>query len=274
MSAQNKVSENKVVRGTHYPTNTMSKTKNKNDRPTRNLENQLKITKGFKHISGVDECGRGSLVGVVTVCAVVLPEFFEMEGINDNKKLTRKQIELLYHKLVIYPGLLYAIVHGTEKEIDNSNILAVTLDCMGRAVQELENKYSMKIDHTLVDGNQVPPILKRKCTTIVNGDSLCTAISVASIIGKHTRINLMKEYHKKYPLYGFDKNDGYGVKKHREAIETYGPCEIHRKTFNPVKTLLLAASTHNEKKMVNTRKRTIIGSNDKQTSKKSKKNNV
>jgi ribonuclease HII len=187
---------------------------------------------GCRLIAGVDEAGRGPLAGPVVAAACILPRALHIEGIDDSKKLTAGQREELYHILTTHPEIFYGIGIVENALIDEMNILRASLHAMALAVKEL----SKEPDYLLIDGNHLPPtqILSK---AVIKGDSRSVSIGAASIIAKHKRDLLMLEYHEKFPHYGFDKHKGYGTKLHIEALKTYGPCPIHRKSFEPVKSL-------------------------------------
>jgi ribonuclease HII len=186
-------------------------------------------SKGFKLIAGIDEAGRGPLAGPVVASTVILPENCVIEDLNDSKKLSPKKRELLY-KIIKEKALFYTIAIVDNDIIDKINILQATLLAMKNSVLQLEKKP----DICLIDGNCKVKDLDIAQETIVGGDAKSAAIAAASILAKVRRDNLMDEYAKKYPLYGFDKHKGYGTKRHIEAINQYGVCPIHRMSFAPI----------------------------------------
>lgn len=180
-----------------------------------------------KIVCGIDEVGRGPLAGPVVSAAVVLPEGFFHSHIKDSKKLSSQKIKDL-SQLIKKVALAYSIGVKDNNFIDRYDILTATLRSMEEAVRSL----SIKPDIILIDGNQKNPYIKdisQKC--IVKGDSKVISISAAAIIAKDYRDRIMEEYGKKFPQYGFEIHKGYGTKGHLLAIEKYGPCEIHRKSF-------------------------------------------
>ena len=187
---------------------------------------------GRRLIAGVDEAGRGPLAGPVVAAACILPRGLHIEGIDDSKKLSPKQREKLYHILTTHPDIIYGIGIVENALIDEMNILRASLHAMALAVKEL----SKEPDYLLIDGNYLPPT-QIVSKAVIKGDSHSISIGAASIIAKHKRDLLMVEYHEKFPYYGFDKHKGYGTKMHLEALKTYGPCPIHRTSFEPVKSL-------------------------------------
>jgi ribonuclease HII len=181
--------------------------------------------KGYKFIAGVDEVGRGPLAGPVVTAAVILKENELIEGVDDSKKLSEKQREILYEvikqrALAIEIGIIY------EKEIDEINILNATKKAMEIAILNL----SPKPDFILLDAVKLEKIKIDQCS-IIKGDSLSISIAAASIIAKVTRDRLIVELDKKYPEYGFAKHKGYGTAEHIAALRKYGICPIHRVSF-------------------------------------------
>lgn len=183
---------------------------------------------GSHNICGIDEAGRGPLAGPVVVAACILPPFLRIEGINDSKKLTEKKRKELY-KIIVKNAIDYKIVFVSEKEVDELNIYQATKKGMLEAV----NGLSVTPDHVLIDAMPLNE-LKIPHTSIIHGDARCASVAAASIIAKVTRDEYMEKMDIKYPNYGFKKHKGYGTKNHIEALEKYGPCKIHRKTYAPV----------------------------------------
>lgn len=187
-------------------------------------ENVL-IKKGYKLIAGVDEAGRGPLAGPVYAAAVILPEDVRIDGINDSKKLSEKKREELFEKITAQ-AVSYCIYSVDEKIIDEVNILNATHQAMNGAVDGLD----IKPDYVIIDGNSIKG-MEIPHETIVKGDAKSISIAAASILAKVARDRYITEISEKYPEYGFEKHKGYGTKAHYEAIEKYGICDIHRKTF-------------------------------------------
>ena len=185
-------------------------------------------------IAGVDEAGRGPLAGPVVAAAVILDPQNPIEGLADSKKLSENQRNRLA-ALIKQQALSYSIAQASVTEIDQLNILQATLLAMQRAV----NGLTVVPDQVLVDGNRLPT-LTIPARAIVKGDSKIKAISAASILAKVTRDALMVACHKQHPDFSFHIHKGYGTKQHIAEIEKFGCLEIHRRTFNPVKTLLAA----------------------------------
>lgn len=179
-------------------------------------------------ICGVDEVGRGPLAGPLVVAACILPPFLRINGINDSKKLSEKKRDELY-KLIMKEALYYKIVFISEEDVDNLNIYQATKKGMLEAIRGLE----VKPDHCLIDAMPLGE-LDIPHTSIIHGDARCASIAAASILAKVTRDQFMEKMDIKYPNYGFKKHKGYGTKAHMDALEKYGPCEIHRKTYAPV----------------------------------------
>ncbi|MDR1523410.1 MAG: ribonuclease HII [Endomicrobium sp.] len=185
--------------------------------------------KGLKFVAGIDEAGRGPLAGPVVASTVILPKNCLIDDLNDSKQLSPKKRDLLF-KIIKEKALFYTVSIVDNYIIDKINILQATLLAMKNSVLQLE----IKPDICLIDGNCKIKDLDIAQETIVGGDAKSAAIAAASILAKVTRDNLMGEYAKKYPLYGFDKHKGYGTKKHIEAINQHGVCPIHRMSFAPI----------------------------------------
>ena len=183
--------------------------------------------------AGVDEAGRGPLAGPVVVAAVILDKANPIEGLDDSKKLSEKKREELF-ELIVERALGYSIVEVDPKQIDEMNILQATLFGMSKAVKELDPKP----EFVLIDGNQVPYDLRDIAKAVVGGDAYHDCISAASILAKVTRDRIMVRLSGKYPQYNFAKHKGYPTKEHIEALGKYGACEIHRKSFEPVRNAL------------------------------------
>ena len=183
-------------------------------------------------VAGVDEAGRGPLAGPVVAAAVILDPKNPIEGLADSKKLSETQRNRLALLIKQY-ALSYSIAQASVIEIDELNILQASLLAMQRAV----NGLSLQPDQVLVDGNK-PPKLVVPALAIIKGDSKVKAISAASILAKVTRDEIMVEYNKHYPDFAFHVHKGYGTKQHIAEIEKFGCLDIHRRTFNPVKSLL------------------------------------
>jgi len=183
-------------------------------------------------VAGVDEAGRGPLAGPVVVAAVILDPRRPITGLNDSKQLSQKTREALFPQIQEM-AVAWSIVEVAAEEIDNINILQATLLGMRRAVESLSPAPSL----ALVDGNRAPAV-NCEVRTIVHGDSLEPAISAASILAKVFRDRLMTDYHRRFPCYGFDRHKGYPTAEHLRRLQENGPCEIHRKSFVPVRNVL------------------------------------
>ena len=183
--------------------------------------------KGINFIAGIDEVGRGPLVGPVVAAAVILPEGFYNKDINDSKKLSEKKRNELY-EVIKNNAISIGIGIVSNKRIDEINIYEATKEAMKLAIDNL----SVKPEYLLIDAMKldvdIPSI------SIIKGDAKSESIAAASIIAKVTRDKMMYELDKKYPIYDFANNKGYGTKKHIEAIEKYGIISEHRKSFKPV----------------------------------------
>lgn len=185
--------------------------------------------KGIYVIGGVDEVGRGPLIGSVITACVVLPHNFELEGLTDSKKLSEKKRDK-YYEIIMKEALAVGIGECTEKEIDKYNIYEATKIAMKRAIDEASKK--IKIEHVLIDA--MPLDINIPTTSIIKGDSKSISIAAASVIAKVTRDRMMYELDKKYPMYDLAHNKGYPTKKHLEAICEYGITEYHRLSYKPV----------------------------------------
>ena len=185
--------------------------------------------KGIVYIAGVDEVGRGPLVGPVVTSCVVLPKDYFLDGLIDSKKLTKKQREKFFD-IIQKDALGIGIGIKSEKVIDEINIYEATKLAMIDAINECRKK--CKIEHILIDAMKLD--IDIPSTSIIKGDLKSITISAASVIAKVTRDRMMEELDQKYPMYGFKDNAGYGTKRHIEAIKEYGIIEEHRKTFKPV----------------------------------------
>ena len=194
-----------------------------------NLEYERALyKKGIEYIAGVDEVGRGPLVGPVVTACVVLPKDYKLEGLTDSKKLSEKKRECFYD-IIMRDAFGVGIGIKDEKVIDEVNIYEATKLAMYEAIKNT----NCKIEHILIDAMKLEN-LDIPSTSIIKGDLLSQTIAAASVIAKVTRDRMMDELDKKYPEYEFKKNKGYPTKVHREAIEKYGIIKEHRKTFKPV----------------------------------------
>ncbi len=188
-------------------------------------------------VIGVDEAGRGPLVGSVVAAAVAFPPGFRVDGLTDSKKLSEKKREALYNQIT--SECYWSFAQSNSNEIDQINILEATMLAMKKAVEQLmllieDNSQTISV---LVDGNRCPDIQNSRA--IIKGDLTEPVISAASIIAKVTRDRQMIALDQEYPEYGFSKHKGYGTKAHLEALANFGPIQgQHRFTFAPVKKLI------------------------------------
>ncbi|MES2659212.1 MAG: ribonuclease HII [Verrucomicrobiota bacterium] len=196
--------------------------------PDLSLEIALQA-RGFFKIAGIDEAGRGPLAGPVSAAAVILPEGFTCDGLDDSKKISARKRESLYQTLTADPRILWAVATADREEIDRLNILRATHLAMRRAVEALSEIPS----HCLIDGLPVRNF-PFPHDGIVKGDGLSLSIAAASIIAKVTRDRIMLAIDREFPQFGFAKHQGYGTKAHLEALRTHGPCCHHRRSFQPV----------------------------------------
>jgi len=185
--------------------------------------------RGFGRIAGVDEAGRGPLAGPVVAAAVIFPAGFTDSRINDSKRLDARRREELV-PVITGAAINWAVAESSESEVDAINILQATLRAMERALSALQ----VAPDYVLVDGSIVPGILVPG-EAVIGGDGRVACIAAASILAKVHRDRLMQAYHERWPVYGFDKNKGYGTAAHLTALAKHGPCPIHRRSFRPIR---------------------------------------
>jgi len=188
---------------------------------------------GFLRIAGLDEAGRGPLAGPVVAAAVVFSKSIKIKGLRDSKKVPEKERGLLYEEIVRFSEDIGIGIVGHE-EIDRFDILRATKLAMQYAVENL----SMHPDLLVIDAVSLPSI-QIKQFSIIRGESISASIAAASIVAKCERDKIMLEYHRQFPQYNFDRNKGYSTKDHLDMIRIYGPCPIHRKSFQKVMTLEL-----------------------------------
>ena len=182
----------------------------------------------MKIVAGVDEVGRGSLIGPVYAAAVILKKSIDKKILKDSKKLSKSKREIL--SKYIKKNSVWAIGKASVKEIEKINILHASLLAMKRAIVKLKKKPSL----VLIDGNKLPIIKNYKLNSVVKGDQKIPSISAASIIAKVTRDKMITNLGKKFKEYNWDKNCGYGTKQHLKAIKNLGITSHHRKTFSPL----------------------------------------
>ena len=189
---------------------------------------------GIEFIGGVDEVGRGPLIGNVVAACCVLPKNFKLDGLNDSKKLSEKKRDE-YYNYIIENCIAYGIGKVSPEEIDEINIYEASRKAMMKAIEEVRKQ--INLEHVLVDAMPLPD-LDIPSTSIIKGDAKSISIAAASVIAKVTRDREMYELDEKYPNYGFKNHKGYPTKKHIEAINKYGLIEGYRKTYGPVKDLI------------------------------------
>jgi ribonuclease HII len=186
---------------------------------------------GEKYIAGIDEVGRGPLAGPVVACAVVLPHDVNLPGVNDSKQVSHKK-RLEFVEEINRQAVSIGIGVMSEEVIDDVNIYEATKLAMQEAIDNL----TVKPNHLLIDAMKLDNGIPQE--NLIKGDAKSLSIAAASIVAKVTRDEMMEEYAKTYPGYGFEKNAGYGTREHLEGLEKIGITPIHRKTFEPVKSML------------------------------------
>ena len=182
--------------------------------------------------AGVDEAGRGPLAGPVVVAAVILPGRYDLEYLDDSKRLTALRRERLAPQIESQ-AIAFSVEFVEVDEIDRVNILQATMNGMQRAVENLVPAPQ----RAMIDGNRAPP-LNCEVRTVIGGDGLIASISAASVLAKVYRDRLMMSMHDLYPEYGFDRHKGYPTAYHLEQLKTLGPCPIHRRSFAPVRNAI------------------------------------
>lgn len=191
------------------------------------------INEGLRIFAGIDEVGRGPLAGPVVAAAVILNYDIKIDGLNDSKKLTAQEREKIFY-LIRDTALSIGIGIIDANKIDRLNIIKATRLAMSIAAGKLR----LKPDLLLIDGMNVPSIgISQRA--IIKGDAKSASIAAASVIAKVTRDRIMIKYHKKYPLYGFDRHKGYPTTEHIEKLYIHGPCPIHRMSFQRVNSFVL-----------------------------------
>nr|B1XTV7.1 RecName: Full=Ribonuclease HII; Short=RNase HII [Polynucleobacter necessarius STIR1] len=187
-------------------------------------------------VCGVDEAGRGPLVGAVVAGAVVLDPNNPIEGLKDSKKLTAARREYLYEQ-IMEKAKAWGVGEASPTEIDEINILQATMLAMRRAIEDLATRLGAWPDKALIDGNRCPE-LPIAAEAIIKGDTKEPAISAASIVAKVTRDRQMMSLHERHPEYGFAQHMGYPTEAHFAALKQYGACDQHRRCFSPVRKAL------------------------------------
>ncbi len=185
---------------------------------------RLLAAQGFSRVAGADEAGRGALAGPLVAAAVILPNGFDIEGINDSKLLTEAQREAAYSRIVI--AAAWVACKAEPAAIDTRGLHRSNIALLRRAAKALDP------DYVLTDGFPVPRI---PCPSIgvKKGDAVSASVAAASIVAKVTRDRIMRRLHKRYPHFGFDHNKGYGTPEHLDALERHGPTAVHRLSFAP-----------------------------------------
>lgn len=191
------------------------------------------INNGVTLIGGIDEVGRGPLVGPVVASCVILPVNYQLKGLTDSKKLTEKKRNEFYD-ILMKDAVSIGVGIIDEKRIDEINIYEATKEAMISAV----NNMDIKPEHVLIDAMKLD--INTPSTSIIKGDSKSLSIAAASVIAKVTRDRMLDSLHEKYPMYDFIHNKGYPTKKHLEAIKEYGIIKEHRKSYGPVKDYLMS----------------------------------
>ena len=195
-------------------------------------ENEL-YDKGINYIGGVDEVGRGPLIGPVVASCVVLPKDFVLEGLTDSKKLSEKKRDKFYDYIIEH-ALAYGIGVVSPEEIDEINIYEASRKAMLIAISKVREQ--INLEYVLIDA--MPINIDIPTTSIIKGDAKSISIAAASVVAKVTRDKMMYELDKKYPMYGFASHKGYPTKKHIEAIHKYGLIDGYRKSYGPVKEVI------------------------------------
>ncbi|NMC09126.1 ribonuclease HII [Candidatus Microgenomates bacterium] len=205
--------------------------------PDIKLEEEL-WKEGYKYVVGLDEAGRGPLAGpVVAGAVVILGEDQIVSDVRDSKKMSEKKRELAFVEIQkISSACGVGVVSASE--IDTLGIQKAVQKAMMIAMEIVESKLGSKIDFVIADGENILSIPRYKMKKMNKGDLLHYSISAGSVLAKVTRDHIMYDYAKRFPEYGFDSHVGYGTKKHIEALEKFGACDIHRRSFNPVSKFL------------------------------------
>jgi ribonuclease HII len=203
------------------------------DRPTLDHEDRFQRA-GHVHVAGIDEAGRGAWAGPVVAAAVILDEnhIEPLNGVNDSKQLSARQRNALY-QLIVDNCCAFGVGHGSVEEIDSIGIVPATRLAMSRAIEAL----SPQPDALIIDAVRLPKVNLPQ-SVFFFADSISLSVAAASIIAKVTRDRLMIDLDARYPRYDFARHKGYGTRIHQLALQSIGPCEIHRRSFKPISTLL------------------------------------
>jgi ribonuclease HII len=191
---------------------------------TDRFERRLRA-EGFRLVAGVDEVGRGALAGPLVTASVVLPDGFDCEGLRDSKELTPDQREA-WDVRIRASALAISVCRATPTRIDRHGLHVTNLALLKQAVRALP----LTPDFVLTDGFALKG-LRPPALSVRKGDATCASVAAASIVAKVFRDAMMTRYHRRYPVYGFDRHSGYGTASHRAAIARFGPCPIHRRSF-------------------------------------------
>ena len=213
--------------------------------PTEEFERAARLC-GYRRIAGIDEAGRGPLAGPVVAAAVVLPIRCRLSGVDDSKQLSKGERNRLYAAILQHAAGV-GIGSADAGEIDRLNILEATRLAMRRAIDQL----TPSPDYLLIDAVALPGI-RVVVRPIIKGDLLSLSIAAASIIAKVTRDRLMAEYHEMFPEYDFLSHKGYGTTGHLQRLARHGPCRIHRRTFMPVRDVMIEANQEPVRRMSST----------------------
>ncbi|WP_175734912.1 ribonuclease HII [Burkholderia ambifaria] len=201
-------------------------------RASADLQGGFDFSRPDEIVCGVDEAGRGPLAGPVVAAAVILDPARPIDGLDDSKALSAKKRDALYD-LIVARASAFCVASASVDEIDTLNILHATMLAMKRAVEGL----SVLPTLAQIDGNRCP-MLTVRAEAIVSGDALVPSISAASILAKVTRDRMLVDLHDRFPVYGFNMHVGYSTPQHLAALREHGPCEVHRRSFAPVREAL------------------------------------
>lgn len=205
--------------------------------PNISLEKEL-WQKGFLHVAGVDEAGKGPWAGPVTAGAIVIHKEDQIiPTVRDSKLMTKKQREKAFGD-ICKQSSAFGIGIVSAEEIDKAGIDNAVRKAMLKALEEIEKNFAIAISYVIVDGSKTKTLEKYPSRKILKGGLYHYSISAGSVLAKVTRDRIMLAYAKQYPHYSFDRHVGYGTKIHQKALRTYGACPIHRKSYAPIKQLL------------------------------------
>lgn len=194
--------------------------------PRKHMELLPSSRTGCEFEAGCDEAGRGCLAGPVVAAAVILPQGYTLEGLNDSKKISPARRQEL-RQIIMRDAVAWAVAECSPQEIDSINILNASIEAMHRALRKL----TVRPQHISVDGNRFKPFEDIPHATVVKGDATFANIAAASILAKTTRDAIMEQLNDSYPHYGWDVNKGYPTAQHRNAVAIHGPSPLHRTTF-------------------------------------------